>query len=233
MMATNKVVVGGSNVSAAQLKDFFRQIEDGSLKSYHIQCVLDHQNPFEILMDTQNQLERACALYAEVFGITIDPVSVVIPERQPGRDRLIVIPKSVTMNRVVEYLRTEFTVSLYTEDLDRDVTTNDRTSSETYAIWVQDVVEADEELKGLSANDLAAKKIPGVTLLERLLHEMLYFKETGKHLDLVNWTLCSGSRYSVGHVPLVDWREDDRCLRVNWDYPDFRNENLRSRAVVS
>lgn len=46
-MASN-LVVAGSTVSASQLKDFFRQIADGSLNGYHIQAILDHRNPFAL-----------------------------------------------------------------------------------------------------------------------------------------------------------------------------------------
>jgi hypothetical protein len=41
---------------------------------------------------------------------------------------------------------------------------------------------------------LAARNIRGHYLLERLLYELKYFAETGKHLDIDNLTLCSGSR---------------------------------------
>ena len=45
-MADKKTVVAGSSVTASQLKDFFRQIEDGSLGHSHIQAMLEHRNPF-------------------------------------------------------------------------------------------------------------------------------------------------------------------------------------------
>jgi hypothetical protein len=45
-MATQKVVVGKSNISAGQLKDLFRQIEDGSLDGKEIQAFLEHRNPW-------------------------------------------------------------------------------------------------------------------------------------------------------------------------------------------
>jgi hypothetical protein len=228
-----KTVVGGSTVSADQLKDLLRQIADGSLSGYHIQGLLEHRNPFEISMDTQAQLERACTLCAEAFGITIDPTSVIVPERQAGIDRLIVVPKGMTMNQLISYFRTKFNVWLYVEDFDKNVTKNDRTNSETYAIWVADNVEADENLKNLSADQLAEQKIPGITLLERLIYELLYFSETGNHLDVQNVTLCAGSRGSGGHVPSVYWRAGSRGLYVGWDGADYRHDKLRARAVVS
>ncbi len=48
-MAAQKVVVkGSSGVAAAQLKDLFRQIADGSLTGDHLQAFLERRNPFVI-----------------------------------------------------------------------------------------------------------------------------------------------------------------------------------------
>lgn len=42
-----KTVVAGSTVSASQLKDFFRQIDDGSINGQIMQAILEHRNPCE------------------------------------------------------------------------------------------------------------------------------------------------------------------------------------------
>jgi hypothetical protein len=39
------------------------------------------------------------------------------------------------------------------------------------------------------------------TLLERMLHELVFFSETRKHLDVNNLTFCCGSRYADGYGP--------------------------------
>ena len=47
VMATDKVVVEQSSlVTAAQMKDLWRQITDGSITGKHIQAFLEHRNPF-------------------------------------------------------------------------------------------------------------------------------------------------------------------------------------------
>jgi hypothetical protein len=38
----------------------------------------------------------------------------------------------------------------------------------------------------------------------------------------------TGSRYSDGNVPNVNWNDDSK-MNVNWYNPDNRNDNLRSR----
>lgn len=90
-------------------------------------------------------------------------------------------------------------------------------------------VEADEEYANMSADDLEKKGIQGITLRERLLMEIKYFKETGKHLDNLNWTLCSGSCYSDGRVPCAGW-----CggrLEVDWRSVGDRISSLRARVA--
>jgi hypothetical protein len=97
-MATQKVVMAGSDVTALQLKDLFRQIGDGSLTGHHIQALLDHRDPFAVNLDPRYQLESQCQLWKELFGIELDPDSIALPERRPGFERLIVIPAGLTLN---------------------------------------------------------------------------------------------------------------------------------------
>lgn len=148
---------------------------------------------------------------------------------------LIPVLRGVTCNKVVEALRKlEVAVWTYATDLDKGVPTNDRSAKKaSYCVQVKRRVEADEELKNLSADDLTEQKITGITLLERLLLELAYFMSTGQHLDVENWTLCSGSRHSDGRVPYVDWRSVAREIGVDWFPPDGRRDELRARAAVS
>lgn len=48
-MAVKMVIEGSDNVSASQLKEFFRQIEEGGIKGYHIQAMIERRNPFETI----------------------------------------------------------------------------------------------------------------------------------------------------------------------------------------
>lgn len=99
-----------------------------------------------------------------------------------------------------------------------------------YTVYFKNVQESDEDLKGLSANDIKEKGMKTITLEERLLLEIVYFKETGNHLDVKNITLCAGSRYSDGGVPGADWRDDK--FRVFWYNADHASDNIRSRSAV-
>ncbi|MEK7138056.1 MAG: hypothetical protein AAB787_00965 [Patescibacteria group bacterium] len=169
------------------------------------------------------------------LNIEVDLTGLVLPDYEKGHDRLIVIPKGLTLNQVWAACQKVFggkIWSAYGDDLDSSVPTNDRVPTTSYAIRVRERVEADEELKNLSANDLKKKKIDGVTLLERLVYGLKYFDETGNHLDRENWTLCTGSRDSDGSVPYV-YLSSGGEVRVYWCHPGGSDDGLRARSVVS
>ncbi|MDP3999658.1 MAG: hypothetical protein Q8P76_03655 [bacterium] len=170
-------------------------------------------------------------LYRQEFGIELDISKIQPPKRVPGIDWLIVVAKGLTLNQIVQVLRKHMSVWTCTNNLNS--ITSVRNTGETYAIWVRDRQEADEELKNKSANDLAKEQINGIALEERLLLELKYFLETNKHLDEKNWTLCAGSRYPDGSVPCVDWGPIGRWLGVGWYGPGSASGDLRARAVVS
>ncbi len=169
------------------------------------------------------------ALYREEFGESPDFSGLTIPEKKEGFTRLLIVAQGLTLNRAYDACAKKFPCRLYTDDLYKDVHTNDRTPTESYAVLIRDREEADEELKNLSADDLTEKHITGITLLERILLELKYFLETGKHLDKENVTLCSGSRSRGGHVPRADWHGGE--FVVHWRGRGSRRPWLRSRAV--
>jgi hypothetical protein len=66
----------------------------------------------------------------------------------------------------------------------------------------QDSVEPDKETLGMSSKEAEEKGFTnGITLRERIIMELEYFKKTGKNLDIKGLTFCSGSRCSDGDVP--------------------------------
>lgn len=170
--------------------------------------------------------------YRKVFGFKANLSGVAIPPEEPGFGWVVMVPKGLTLNLVWAKCKELFpTYSYLGDDLDKAVTKNDRTSQTAYAKRFRDRVEADEELKNLSANQIAEKKIQGITLLERLLLELWYFFQTGGgHLDLQNITLCAGSRNFDGLVPYVLWDGDG--LGVYYYYPGSGRDALRARAAV-
>jgi len=169
--------------------------------------------------------------YKEVFEWTLDFSQVPNPAYEEGFARLLIVAKGVMPEALFQKCKELFPCLKWTDDDLDEITTSDRSSKDGhYAIWVRDRVEADEELRNISADDLKKKGIPGITLEERFLLELKYFKETGKHLDLYNHTLCAGSRDSHGNVPVVYW---DGCqLCVSLVSPSYTNDGFRSRLVI-
>ena len=233
-MGTAKVLVAGSNVSASQLKDLFRQIEDGSLNSDQIQALLDHRNPFEPLVFPNaidwSKVYRELGLEAEFLHALPD-----LDRESKGGLWWVPVVKGVTPNKLVACFR-KLGVDIYTyiDDLDKDVSTNDRSpATGSYVVRFRQDIEADSEHKNKSAKMLAKAGIKGITLIERLLLELGFFLQTGDHLDKENITLCSGSRRLDGDLPGVRWDAGRRRLYVDWYHPDGRDGNLCARAAVS
>lgn len=186
-------------------------------------------------IETSDILTTWQKIYHQWFDIEIDVSGLQVPEiYNPEKHFLVLVAKDITMNAVVKAMKKRFNVYLYTEDLDSSVTKNDRNPQDgNYLVLFSRNIEADKEFKNMSANDLAKKGHNGITLLERLLLEVLYYSETKEHLDINNWTLCSGSRDSDGLVPYVGWYSDYDELGVHCYDPDYSNGFLRSRSVVS
>lgn len=165
-------------------------------------------------------------LYKKYFNLNID-VSLI---KEIEGKWAIFIAKGLTIQQTYDAL--PFNKWKYASgDLDTAVPTNDRVSDKDYVVYVDQNVEADEQFKNKSANDLKQMNHTGITLMERLILELKHFEETGKHLDKSNYTLCDGSRNSDGDVLYVDWIGDR--LRVCWDRMSCSYGCLRSRSVVS
>jgi hypothetical protein len=174
--------------------------------------------------------------YHDVFSRTVDLSGLVIPPKREGFSRILVLIPGITAQLAFDVCTKLFKTWKYTEEgLDEVVAINDRDANKTgaYAIWVRDRQEADRELKNRSAYNLTAQGIKCETLAERLIHELVYFKETGKHLDINNRTLCAGSRLSGSGVPGVRWTGNYGKLGVDWYGPGIAVDDLRAREAVS
>lgn len=171
-------------------------------------------------------------LYQKYFSLDLNVADVRIPVIPTDGDwRLIIVARGLTMNQVYASMSKAFKCWKYADDLDASVTKNARTTAESYAIWVRVGVEPDEKYLGKSANQADPDMKIGMTLLERMLLELVYFDETGKHLDIVGWTRCTGSRHSDGLVPYMFWY--DVKVRVDWGYLVNSDTRLGLREAVS
>ncbi|MGD0230300.1 MAG: hypothetical protein ABSC19_08070 [Syntrophorhabdales bacterium] len=170
--------------------------------------------------------------YLKHFGPTYDFASLAIPAC-PGDGWRLLIIADIPLGQLYAKCKELFECWCWTDSsFDGIVTSNERDiKNGPYAIWVRNNVEADEELKNLSATEIKEKGIATETLAERLVHELKFFAETGEHLDLKNVTLCAGSLDSFGVVPGVCWRYG--AMTVLWAIPIYRSGSLRARQAVS
>lgn len=192
----------------------------------NIKCMLSIGNPDAgAIIIWQN-------FYKSLFNQKYDFSSVTIPEC-PGAGWRLLFVVDLSLEQLYVKCRELFLCWRWADDnFDKIVVKNERDARKgPYAIWVRDRVEADEELKNLSTNDIKSKNLTTETLAERFIHELKFFNETGQHLDIDNVTLCSGSRLDDGFIPFVRWL--DSKLLVFWCRLDFARGHLRSRQAVS
>lgn len=195
------------------------------------------ENPFEgaVINPHQKEVRSWKKFYEKVFDESCDFSNVSIPKKPEGDWWLIIVAKGMKPQRIFDRCREKFgdAWKWTEEDLDK-IITSDRTADKGhYAVWVRANVEADEQFKNLSANQLKELGHKGITPEERLLLELFYFWKTKKHLDIQNWTLCTGSRYSDGGVPIVSFHPYSGRVNVYYDGADNAYPHLRSREIVS
>ncbi|MEK9158133.1 MAG: hypothetical protein AAB638_03060 [Patescibacteria group bacterium] len=114
-------------------------------------------------------------------------------------------------------------------DQDKEART---TTNGPYVIWLRDRVEADEELRSLSADDLVQRCTNCITEAERIALEGWFHWKTGGHLDIKNVTLSAGSRWLDGSVPVSNWIANSEFC-VGGCRVDGRFDSFRAREVVS
>jgi len=214
------------------LNDLFEKLsgDDGGQWFDGLKRFLRKENPFDASPPDINW-----ALVYEKLGMGAEYAKTLKDMSYPGLWVVPMVP-GLTCNKVVAgYRGLDVQVYTYTDDLNKNVTQNDRDPNRDgpYFVCFRRIIEADDENKGLSASTLATRGHKGSTLLERLVLGFGYYVTTGQHLDVQCVTLCSGSRHSGGSVPSVRWDSDSRRVNVRWCNPGHASGCLRSRSAVS
>lgn len=177
-------------------------------------------------------------IYATKFGLDADFSGVWVPEEPTeGVWRLLFILQGLTLHHMLQIYRRIITAYhppwRLAEDLGKVISYNARTSAASYAVWVRNDPETDEEFQNLSVQQADPDRLIGETALERAVHGVIHFIETKEHLDSKGITMCSGSRSADGLVPGVYW--DYRNLRVVMRLygPDSLERGGGVRRVIS
>ncbi len=162
--------------------------------------------------------------------------TVRIPECQPGYDRLLVVPIDLTLETAFRYCQFHFRCSKHHESkpLDDIVTYSQRSNArESYAIWVRESAEAGDVGEVFPKIVHPAPSATVMTLLERLIYEAKFFKETGRHLDLTHTTLCSGSRFIDGSIPTIYWNGNAGGMYVGAHMTSESDSRISPRRVIA
>lgn len=176
--------------------------------------------------------------YRQVHSMKVNPPKR-LPPVTPGYNWGVWVLKGITPQRAFEMGATMYPSWKWCGDqsLDEviDFTKEARDARQRqHFVWCEDSVEPSSKLANLSAIQIAERQINTLTLTEPLLlHQWFYWKSGGKHLDVQNVTLCSGSRYSDGSVPSVDFHPLAGEVSVDGYGPGDADGDLRSRQAVS
>lgn len=181
---------------------------------------------------------KAEQYYREVHGKVVNLLPVLNAAQDAGKHPEFCWPVFMTpevgLNRIWAECRNHDyqTNSEYGMDPESKMRWHQRdTKNGPYMVRFRARVEADEENKNLSANQLTERGGKVITFPERLLlGDFVWWMTGGFHLDLLNWTLCAGSRGIDGDVPFVRWR--DAWLQVCSYPPGSASSRLRSRSAV-
>lgn len=212
-----------STLEPLNLELAIKMVKEAGYKIYK-----EKRNMTRLTQITQMKKETQLSVLKEIRDLLKVQSGNAAPAVQDDY-RTVHIPKGLTIEAALAECKTLFPVWRWTDKNLDEIITSDRTSKKAYSIKFKNVVEADKENANKSAHDL--KEVKGITLLERIVMELDYFKETGQHLDIENITLCSGSRYSGGFVPSAYWRVGG--FRVDWFGVALRYSSLRARVAVS
>lgn len=175
------------------------------------------------------QLARWQWIYRHKFGMELDTATIKLPERQKKMARYLV--NAAPLAKIVEVCESLFGMWFWDKPKVLGATSVRICKDGPYAVLVRDVQEVDEQNRDRRTDSFDQKDC--ITLEERLLFEIVYFLETGRHLDEHSWTLCGGSRYSGGRVPGVGWDFGGRSVSVGWCDAGSHTPDLAVRSAVT
>jgi len=141
-----------------QMKEFWAQVQSGRIDKERMQAILQS--------GVRSEWED---FYRRVLGIGVDLSHLALPAPKQGFNKVLIIARGLRLSRLIHACEERFPVRCYWNNLDSAISRNERDSaSGSYAIRVRDRVEADEELKNLSAETIAERRIATETALEHV-----------------------------------------------------------------
>lgn len=189
--------------------------------------------------DQVTHLEKWSGHYRALgFGTALEKntmEAITVPKKVSGFSRLgIVLP--ITTDGLIAAASKLFPIfqhALGEHGDDSSTFINDRPSSEPYAFWVRDV--GDSEVPPPTGKPRVPPPHPDqprLTLHERILLEVAYFRDTGQHLDAERVTCCFGTQHPQGNErPVVCYRNG--AVHIFWQGDAFTDALMRGSPYWS
>lgn len=159
--------------------------------------------------ELDHNIEKVISEYKSLLklfsGNDYDFSGIQIPRTPEVPARLVIIPRNLTVFDILDWYQNHAEIQLnhlidleqiYNEGMDAR-----KSSSRGYAIWVKDDVEPDKETIGLPT----VYSSTGITLSERLIDGLVYFRKRQRHLDEMGRTICSGTQLKNNLLPAVHY----------------------------
>jgi len=158
------------------------------------------------------ELKSWVDLYREEFGIGFTNTKILVPKYQENTWIVLTDPR-VTVEGIFSCAGKHFLCS--TSIIKNQSVTDCFPFSNLTVRRFSAEIEIGARGERLLADELAALVVRSIILKERMLLELWYFRETGRHLDRSSWTLCNGSRCGDEKnalIPRAGWLDGAFCI---------------------
>lgn len=171
-------------------------------------------------MNTHNsnldhELKTWETFYRKYFKIELNVSSLDVPPHKDGYNKLLVIAPDLMVDQVYDVCSQNFACKKeFEETLEVAIITNTRNPMNGgYAIWV---MEDDSDYEKPSVLAIGSyQSMQAETLLERLIHELKFYNETGTFCISNTADVCAGSRDAYESSVSLCRHEDVLFIRIH------------------
>lgn len=215
-----KVIGGVSGKVFGMLGDLMIKMKYGVITPEHLRRFLNKEDPF---LEPILSLDVVKDIYTDLGIECIFPEVEIFPE---GNVWPVVVPKDMTPAKAYAIAKKLFPCWSYWEDGSPWDEEEIRNMEEAFAGEIAEKTTIRFFKADINANDrwnedfafietVNIKEI--ITITERILLEVVYFKFTGEHLDTERSTVtvCAGSHDSNNIVPNASWNMFKDRFQVN------------------
>lgn len=155
--------------------------------------------------------------YQEIFGFVINFSNVSIPDHPDDYKWQICMPSRSVLGDEMALSggKHQYKINYrYTDDKNMNLVINHQFDwsrdswDKPYIIFVRPNIEADKDMKGISAWEIRKQCINTITFRERIILQRFLLWKANLILDKNTVTLCADSRYIFESVPTLNWQDD-------------------------